>query len=92
MSSDGLDINTEATIVIRPGSLSQIITEPQSVSTSPSEQLSFSVLAIDEFGNPLTNIVTTFKADISACQIDAFGRFTAGAGAGAGVYDNAVVV
>ncbi|HIA17383.1 MAG TPA: hypothetical protein EYN72_11505, partial [Dehalococcoidia bacterium] len=89
MSSDGLDINTEATIVIRPGSLSQIILEPQSVSTSPSEQLSFSVLAIDEFGNPLTNIVTTFKADISACQIDAFGRFTAGAGAG--VYDNAVV-
>lgn len=90
MSSDGLDINTEATIVIRPGSLSQIILEPQSVSTSPSEQLSFSVLAIDEFGNPLTNIVTTFKADISACQIDAFGRFTASAGAG--VYVNAVVV
>ena len=91
MSSDGLDINTEATIVIRPGSLSQIILEPQSVSTSPSEQLSFSVLAIDEFGNPLTNIVTTFKADISACQIDAFRRFTAGAGAGAGAGTAAVV-
>ena len=88
MSSDGLNINTEATIVIRTGSLSQIILEPQSVSTSPSGQLSFSVLAIDEFGNPLTNIVTTFKADISACQIDAFGGFTAGAGA----YVNVVVV
>ena len=46
------------------------------------------MLAIDEFGNPLTNIVTTFKADISACQIDAFGGFTAGAGA----YVNVVVV
>ena len=79
MSSDGLDINTEATIVIRPGSLSQIILEPQSVSTSLSVQPSFSMLAIEEFGNPLPNVVTTFKADIAAGQIDAFGRFTAGA-------------
>jgi hypothetical protein len=90
VSPDGLDIITEDTIVIRPGSLSQIILEPQSVSTSPSGQLSFSVLAIGEFGNSLTNIVTTFKADIAARQIDAFGRFTASTGAGA--YVNAVVV
>ena len=79
VSSNRLDLNDAATIVIRPGSLPQIILEPQSVSTSLSVQPSFSMLAIEEFGNPLSNVVTTFKADIAAGQIDAFGRFTAGA-------------
>ena len=87
---DDVSLTTRATIVIRPGPLSQIILEPKSVSTTPSGQLSFSTLAIDEFGNPLSNIQTTFKADIAAGQIDGSGAFIAGTRAGA--YVRAVVV
>ncbi|MCH8309580.1 MAG: hypothetical protein IIB17_03670, partial [Chloroflexi bacterium] len=87
---DGVSLDTRTMIVIRPGPLSQIILEPQSVSTTPSGQLSFSTLAIDEFGNPLSNIQITFKADIAAGQIDGAGAFTAGTRAGA--YVRAVVV
>ncbi len=90
VSADGLSIDTSATIVIRPGPLSQVILEPQSVSTLPSGQLTFSTLAMDDFGNPLSDIETTFKSDIAAGQIDNSGSFTAGIRAGA--YVRAVVV
>jgi PKD repeat protein len=87
---DGVDLTTRATVVVRPGPLAQIIMEPQSVSTTPTSQVNFSTLAIDEFGNPLSNIERTFKADIAAGQIDASGLFTAGTRAGA--YVRAVIV
>jgi hypothetical protein len=90
ISLDGVDLTTRATVVVRPGPLAQIVMEPQSVSTTPAGQVSFSTLAIDEFGNPLSGIERTFKSDIAAGQINASGLFTAGTRAGA--YVRAVVV
>ena len=60
------------------------------VTLTPREDHTFSVEALDEFDNPISGLIFTFRSAKQAGQVDNQGSFTAGTKAG--IYTGAVTV
>lgn len=79
---------TKADATIKPGPLHSVLIQSDNVSVGVTERHSFNPRALDEYGNPVPDLVFSFEADQRAGHIDDAGVFTAGSRTGR--YENSV--
>ena len=80
--------SASADLTIDPGPLDRVVIEPASGTLVVTEQLRFTVTALDEFGNPIPGLTTRFSSEEDAGLVSDDGVFTAGTSAGA--YESAL--
>ena len=78
------------TITVEPGPLFELRIEPDTLTAMPTEEQLFTVIALDQFGNQISDLAHVFSADGNAGEIDDTGNFIAGTVAGS--YSGAVAV
>ena len=79
---------TKTNAIIKPGPLHRVLLQSAEVSVDVTEQHRFIPRAVDEYGNPIPDLVFSFEADQRAGHIDDAGVFTAGSRVG--TYKNSV--
>ncbi len=77
-------------IIINPGKLDQVRVEPDVATLSVTEEQQFKATALDQFENPIPDLLVTFQADELVGEVDGEGNFLAAMVPG--VYDRALTV
>ena len=77
-------------ISVEAGSLFEVKIEPDALTALPAEEQQFTVKALDQFGNEISDLSYLFSTDEKAGEVDDTGRFTTGTIAGS--YSAAVSV
>jgi PKD repeat protein len=65
-------------VTVEPGPLSKLVLDKAQPTLTPQEEYTFSVEALDEYDNPVSNCTLTFRSAKQAGQVDNHGKFTAG--------------
>jgi oligopeptide transport system substrate-binding protein len=73
-----ISVEETASIVIRHGPLYQVIVTPQGLSVKSGESKQFTAIAVDKYGNQISNSQFTWEAQQNAGQISQNGLFVAG--------------
>ena len=78
------------TITVVPGPLFELKIEPDALTATPTQEQSFTTIAVDQFGNQISGLSYVFSVAENAGEVDDTGQFTAGTIAGS--YSGAVAV
>ena len=83
LQSDGGDLAATASVTVEPGHVSTVVVEPSEVGLAIGSTQPFTFAAFDEFGNEISDVLSSWSALDGVGVIDTDGLLTAGTRAGA---------
>lgn len=82
LQADSVELIGSASITVEPGPLSRVVVEPAEVALDIGATQRFTFLALDQFGNEITDALSSWSAAPELGKVDANGLLTAGTKSG----------